>query len=103
MTLASSDSSHISTQAQKTPLCLSQELTYNMAEENALESKPAQSIPERPRDAPADEAGAAPAEGEKGPSKSALKKAAKEKEKVRLALNHRQQHAADNRTGREGS
>ena len=44
----------------------------------------AQSIPERPKDTPADEAGAvAPAEGEKGPSKSALKKAAKEKEKVR--------------------
>ena len=43
-----------------------------------------QSIPERPKDTPADEAGAvAPAEGEKGPSKSALKKAAKEKEKVR--------------------
>lgn len=94
MTLASSDSSHISTQAQKTPLCLSQDLlsdidTHNMADENALESKPAQSIPERPKDAPAAEAGAAPAaEGEKGPSKSALKKAAKEKEKVRLALDH---------------
>jgi hypothetical protein len=44
----------------------------------------AQAIPERPKDTPADEAGAvAPAEGEKGPSKSALKKAAKEKEKVR--------------------
>ena len=43
-----------------------------------------QSIAERPKDAPAAEAGAAaPAEGEKGPSKSALKKAAKEKEKVR--------------------
>lgn len=54
-----------------------------MAEENALESKPAQSIPERPKDAPADEAGAAPAEGDRGPSKNALKKAAKEKEKVR--------------------
>jgi hypothetical protein len=47
----------------------------------------AQSIPERPKDTPADEAGAvAPAEGEKGPSKSALKKAAKEKEKVRYAF-----------------
>jgi hypothetical protein len=46
----------------------------------------AQSIPERPKDTPADEAGAiAPAEGEKGPSKGALKKAAKEKEKVRYA------------------
>ncbi|KAH0353631.1 aspartyl-tRNA synthetase, partial [Aureobasidium melanogenum] len=56
-----------------------------MADENALESKPAQSIPERPKDAPAAEAGAAPAEGEKGPSKSALKKAAKEKEKAEKA------------------
>jgi len=46
-----------------------------------------QSIPERPKDTPAGEAGAvAPAEGEKGPSKSALKKAAKEKEKVRYEL-----------------
>ncbi|KAI4734155.1 aspartyl-tRNA synthetase [Aureobasidium sp. EXF-12298] len=46
----------------------------------------AQSIPERPKDTPADEAGAvAPAEGEKGPSKSALKKAAKEKEKAEKA------------------
>lgn len=70
-----------------------------MADENALESKPAQSIPERPKDAPAAEAGAAPAEGEKGPSKSALKKAAKEKEKVPLAVGHTQQHAADNWTG----
>lgn len=55
-----------------------------MADENALESKPAQSIPERPKEeapaaAPADGA----AEGEKGPSKNALKKLAKEKEKVR--------------------
>jgi flagellar hook-length control protein FliK len=47
----------------------------------------AQAIPERPKDTPADEAGAvAPAEGEKGPSKGALKKAAKEKEKVRYGL-----------------
>lgn len=70
-----------------------------MADENALEAQPAQSIPERPKDAPAGEAGAAPAEGEKGPSKSALKKAAKEKEKVRLVLSHGQQHAAYNWTG----
>ena len=44
-----------------------------MAEENVSETKPAQGIPERPKDA---------AEGETGPSKSALKKAAKDKEKV---------------------
>lgn len=52
-----------------------------MADENAIEAKPAEAIPERPK-----EAAAAPAEGaeggEKGPSKGALKKAAKEKEKV---------------------
>lgn len=57
-----------------------------MADTNALESKPAQSIPERPKEEskPAGEAPAAAAgeEGEKGPSKNALKKAAKEKEKV---------------------
>ena len=61
-----------------------------MADENALESKPAQSIPERPKEGAADTAGdasaAAGADGEKGPSKSALKKAQKEKEKVRLCL-----------------
>lgn len=55
-----------------------------MADENALETKPAEAIPERPKEA----AAAAPAEGaeggEKGPSKGALKKAAKEKEKVRI-------------------
>lgn len=54
-----------------------------MADSNALESAPAQSIPERPKEEskPAGEAVAAE-DGEKGPSKSALKKAAKEKEKV---------------------
>ncbi|GAB7356019.1 hypothetical protein MBLNU459_g6640t1 [Dothideomycetes sp. NU459] len=55
-----------------------------MADENALESKPAEAIPERPKDV-----AAAPAEGaeggDKGPSKSALKKAAKEKEKAEKA------------------
>ena len=52
-----------------------------MAEENALENQPAQSIPERPKEAPVE--GAPAAEGEKGPSKNALKKLQKEKEKVR--------------------
>lgn len=60
-----------------------------MSEQNALESKPAQSIPERPKEESKDQpttgdaSAAAPAEdGEKGPSKNALKKAQKEKEKV---------------------
>jgi len=57
-----------------------------MADENAIESKPAQSIPERPKEEVSKDA-AAPAgdaagEGDKGPSKNALKKAQKEKEKV---------------------
>ena len=57
-----------------------------MAEENTSETKPAQSIPERPKEkTPKDAAAAtgdAAGEGDKGPSKNALKKAQKEKEKV---------------------
>ncbi|GAM87062.1 hypothetical protein ANO11243_050830 [Dothideomycetidae sp. 11243] len=57
-----------------------------MAEENALEATPGQSIPERPKDA-------AP-EGEKGPSKGALKKAAKEKEKAEKAAKRKAEEEA---------
>lgn len=44
-----------------------------MSEPNGAPSEQSQSLPERPKEEQ---------EGEKGPSKSALKKAAKEKEKV---------------------
>jgi aspartyl-tRNA synthetase len=44
-----------------------------MSEQNGAPAEQSQSIPERPKEAE---------EGEKGPSKNALKKAAKEKEKV---------------------
>ena len=52
-----------------------------MAEPNATAPTGASqaNLPERPKDD-----AAAPEEGEKGPSKGALKKAAKEKEKVRF-------------------
>ncbi|KAK8202027.1 hypothetical protein M8818_005552 [Zalaria obscura] len=64
-----------------------------MAEENALENAPAQSIPERPKEAA--QAGAQPAaEGEKGPSKAALKKAAKEKEKAEKAAKRKAEEEA---------
>ena len=45
-----------------------------MSEPNGAPTEQSQSLPERPKEEQ---------EGEKGPSKSALKKAAKEKEKVR--------------------
>jgi len=48
-----------------------------MAEQQPTESKPVESLPERPK-----EAADAAAAGEKGPSKNELKKLAKEKEKV---------------------
>ena len=45
-----------------------------MADQNPAETKPATELPERPKEGTEGE--------EKGPSKAALKKAAKEKEKV---------------------
>ncbi|KAL1301609.1 hypothetical protein AAFC00_005838 [Neodothiora populina] len=68
-----------------------------MADQNALESKPAQSIPERPKEetpAAAAAAGGDGAEGDKGPSKNALKKAAKEKEKAEKAAKRAAAEAA---------
>lgn len=65
-----------------------------MAEEKAQETQAAQSIPERPKEEASKDASkdAAPtgesaaAEGDKGPSKNALKKAQKDKEKVCVAF-----------------
>jgi hypothetical protein len=74
-------------QAQKTPLLYFVATTIVRHRHTIMADQIAQAIPERPKDTPADEAGAvAPAEGEKGPSKGALKKAAKEKEKVRYGF-----------------
>ncbi|KAF1344672.1 hypothetical protein BDV97DRAFT_362191 [Delphinella strobiligena] len=57
-----------------------------MSEQNALESQPAQSIPERPKEQSATgESSTAPGEEKKGPSKNELKKLAKEKEKAEKA------------------
>ncbi|KAF2220291.1 hypothetical protein BDZ85DRAFT_242070 [Elsinoe ampelina] len=60
-----------------------------MADQSAPAGQSAEALPERPK-----EDGSAPAEGEKGPSKSALKKMQKEKEKAEKAAKRKAEEDA---------